>query len=298
MLLGQSRGLPWWGAVLLAFGFAVVGKLVDLQLGFTADKLFQGAYFVGCVGAICLVRRRDLFAPMVQPPLILAITVPGVTLLAGPPTSGSLRNQILTLGTPLINGFPTMAITTVVTIAVGVFRIYSQRKPPQANQRKGPAPKAGAARTGAAKARPAGAAKPASGTAATAAKTGQAKRKPAGGAPQATRTARGGQAPKRESASGRPANDPAARSRPSQRGAAQERPAEQPPAAGRPARGRQRRSEAPRASTSRANDAANKARERARQIREDSTRAGDQPQRRRRMPTEDPEARRRRRQGE
>jgi hypothetical protein len=301
MLLGQSRGLPWWGAVLLAFGFAVVGKLVDLQLGFTADKLFQGAYFIGCVGAICLVRRRNLFAPMVQPPLILAITVPGVTLLFGTPGGGSLRNQILTLGTPLINGFPTMAITTVITIAVGVFRIYSQRKPASAGKR---APiKAGQAKPAAGKASPTS----------TAAKRGTESARsrgttPRGDAARAGKPAQDGTPGRREPSAGQPAKgrtakDQAGRSRTAApRGSASARQAEQPAdrraSQGRPRRGDASRNEAAGGTTSRANAAANKARERARQIREDGPGAGEVPQRRRRAPAEDPEARRRRRQAD
>ncbi|MGH3435124.1 MAG: DUF6542 domain-containing protein [Sciscionella sp.] len=136
-LFGNARGLPWWGSIVLAFGLAVVGAFVDLKTQNTLGRVFQGAYFVGCVGAICLVRRRSLFGPMVQPPLILGITVPLVVLLGGPALTGGLKTKVLAVSAPLINGFPTMAITTVITVGVGVARIYLQRKPGTEKRAKG-----------------------------------------------------------------------------------------------------------------------------------------------------------------
>jgi hypothetical protein len=92
--------------------------------------VFQACYFLGCLIAIAAVERRGLFAPTVQPPLILAVTVPGVILLAGgAPASGGLTAKALAVGTPLINGFPTMALTTGVTLAVGLLRLLTQRAP-------------------------------------------------------------------------------------------------------------------------------------------------------------------------
>ncbi|MGH3990185.1 MAG: DUF6542 domain-containing protein, partial [Pseudonocardiaceae bacterium] len=73
---------------------------------------------------------KGLFGPLVQPPLILAVAVPGVVLAIGSlPTGGGVVAAALTVGTPLINGFPTMAITTGVVLAIGVFRLVTQRRP-------------------------------------------------------------------------------------------------------------------------------------------------------------------------
>jgi hypothetical protein len=35
----------------------------------------------------------------------------------------------LAVGTPLINGFPAMAITTGCTLAIGILRLVTQRRP-------------------------------------------------------------------------------------------------------------------------------------------------------------------------
>jgi hypothetical protein len=129
-IVGARPGLPWWGAVLLAFGLALVGAIVDIQIGGSLGILFKGCYFVGSVGAVCAVQRRSLFGPMVQPPLALAVVVPGVVLTGSgvPPGSDTLA-KALAIATPLINGFPTMAVTTAIALVVGIVRYYRERDP-------------------------------------------------------------------------------------------------------------------------------------------------------------------------
>ena len=128
--LSTVRGVPWWAAVLLALAFTGLGVFVDLERINRLGLIFQGCYFAGCVLAVIWVQRRGLFGPMVQPPLILALAVPGVVLAASGGTSGDgLTAKALAVGTPLINGFPTMAITTGITVLIGLIRILRQRAP-------------------------------------------------------------------------------------------------------------------------------------------------------------------------
>lgn len=129
-IVTDRRGLPWWAAVLFAFGLTALAAVVDMQLQDKLGLLFKGCYFVGSVVGICAVQRKSLFGPMVQPPLILGITVPVVVLFAsGLPESSDTLATALAIGTPLINGFPTMAITTAVTVLIGVARFYRERDP-------------------------------------------------------------------------------------------------------------------------------------------------------------------------
>ncbi|AXB45091.1 DUF6542 domain-containing protein [Amycolatopsis albispora] len=141
-VVGTRRGLPWWGAVLLGFGLAAVGAVASLQITDNLELIFQGAYFVGAVGAVAAVQRRSLFGPMVQPPLILAVTVPAALLFSGTPAGGDTFSTALAIATPLINGFPTMAITTGAALALGFFRIYRERDPdpPMKPMKKDPRP--------------------------------------------------------------------------------------------------------------------------------------------------------------
>lgn len=135
-IVGSGRGLRWWGAIALALGLAAVGAAIDMQVQDKLGLLFKGCYFVGCVGAACAVRRGSLFTPMVQPPLVLAVTVPGVVLFgSGLPDDSDTLARILAVGNPLINGFPTMAVTTAVTLAIGIFRVIRERDPEAAGKR-------------------------------------------------------------------------------------------------------------------------------------------------------------------
>ncbi len=136
-IIGQFRGLPWWGAVLLAFGPTAIAAFVDMQRQETLGRLYQIAFVLCCVAAVCLVRRRSLFGPIVQPPLVFAITAIGAVAFLGPPASGGLKGLALSVALPLTSNFPTMGITTAVVVAIGVFRLWWQRDPdPEVRQNR------------------------------------------------------------------------------------------------------------------------------------------------------------------
>lgn len=147
-IFGESRGLPWWGAILLALLVSALGAAVDLKLNDKTTLLFQATYFIACVAAVCWVGRRNLFGPMVQPPLILAAVLIGLELMEnGLPKNLELKEFLLSYGIPVINGFPTMAITTGVTLAVGLFRLFWQRDPDGADAADDDGPLVPAAKT-------------------------------------------------------------------------------------------------------------------------------------------------------
>lgn len=130
-IFGKSRGLPWWGAVLIAFGLAAIAAAFDMQRQDSLGRVYQGAYIVGCVAAICLVRRNSLFGPMVQPPLVFALTAVAAVVTLAPDTGagGGIKSLIFSVALPLTSNFPTMAGTTAATVAIGVFRMYRERDP-------------------------------------------------------------------------------------------------------------------------------------------------------------------------
>lgn len=120
-------GLPPVAAIALGAGGTVLGVLIDILRIGTVGGVFTAFYFMGCVLAVAWVRRRNLFGPMVQPPLLLAVAVPAVVLLAAPPRPGSgITEQLIAVGAPLVNAFPTMATTTAVVLAGGALRILLQ----------------------------------------------------------------------------------------------------------------------------------------------------------------------------
>lgn len=133
LVFGARRGLPWWGAVLLALLTAIAGAVLSTQVTDGLGLPFQLIYVAGALAAVAAVRRRNLFGPMVQPPLVMAITVPLVVLTGTSlPESNDTLADVLAISTPLINNFPVMAIATALTIALGVFRIYRERDPDRA----------------------------------------------------------------------------------------------------------------------------------------------------------------------
>jgi hypothetical protein len=122
------QGMRWWAVLLLALVLTAGGVAADVLRTGSLGGIFLAAYPGGCVLAILLVQRRDLFVPMVQPPLLLAVSVPVAVAATGSlPASGGLVSTALAVGAPLINGFPAMAVTTVVCVLVGVIRIRLQR---------------------------------------------------------------------------------------------------------------------------------------------------------------------------
>jgi hypothetical protein len=136
-LLNHTRGWPWWGAVLLGFGLTAFGGILNSQLAEDLGMIFYSSYFVGCVAGICLVRRGSLFGPMVLPPLAMGLVVPLIVLgFTNAANAGGLRNQLLLIGTPLINGFPAMALTTAVTAGIGLLRIFVLQQDPNAPERR------------------------------------------------------------------------------------------------------------------------------------------------------------------
>jgi hypothetical protein len=139
-IFGQFRGLPWWAAILLAFGVTAIAAFVDMQRQDSLSRIYQGGFALSCVVAVCLVRRRNLFGPIVQPPLVFAVTAIGAIALLGPKSSsGGLKGFLLSVALPLTSNFPTMGITTAVVVAIGVYRLWRERDPAPAVRTSKPA---------------------------------------------------------------------------------------------------------------------------------------------------------------
>lgn len=134
-ILGQSQGLPWWSAILLAIAVTAVGAAADAQFSDKPPTLItQAAYFVGCVVAVCWVRRRNLFGPTVQPPLVLALVLLGAEIAKnGMPEKLGMKEIFFDYGVPVINNFPVMALTTGVTLVIGIVRVVRERDPDRAD---------------------------------------------------------------------------------------------------------------------------------------------------------------------
>ena len=130
-LIGPVLGIPPLVAVALAVALTAIGVVVDLFRVGTVATIFQIAYGVGCVLAVAWVRRRSIFLPAIQPPLLLAVVVPVLAVLVGAPSStAGVTEHLLLAGAPLINAFPAMAVTTVLVLLLAGFRLLRQRTGP------------------------------------------------------------------------------------------------------------------------------------------------------------------------
>lgn len=132
-VLISVRGVPSWGAVLIAVIFAVGGIALDGALSGVLGWGFKACFLVGAVLAVLAVRRGSIFTAMVQPPLLLALAV-----LLG---SRYLNGQGLIFNAfDVVKAFPTMAVCTGVVLLLGLVRIIAQpirrgRSAPIADQR-------------------------------------------------------------------------------------------------------------------------------------------------------------------
>ncbi len=127
-LMATVLGVHPAAAVGVAAALTGVGVAVDLLRTGTLSTAFTVCYLTGCVLATAWVRRSGMFWPMVAPPLLMAIAVPVVVLAAGTPRPGEgIAGRLLVFGAPLVNGFPMMAWTTGLVVALGVFRLVTQR---------------------------------------------------------------------------------------------------------------------------------------------------------------------------
>lgn len=121
----SMRGLPAWTAVLLAVAVSLTGVALD-SLGGDLGTGFTVAFFLGCLLSVLAVSRRALFVAAVQPPIIMAVLVPLVHVIAGMGAGAELfsRSQILSIALPLATRFPLMIATTIVVVAVALIRAF------------------------------------------------------------------------------------------------------------------------------------------------------------------------------
>ncbi len=122
-VITTTRGVPWWGAVLIGLVPTLIGMGVDLGTGSASDAAVGWttgiAAVLGCVVATLAVRRRSIFTPMVQPPLIIAASVVICFAIFS-------SSSILTLSVFLVDSFPAMLTATGASLILGMVRYIAQ----------------------------------------------------------------------------------------------------------------------------------------------------------------------------
>ncbi|NDK87975.1 hypothetical protein GYA93_00030 [Gordonia desulfuricans] len=125
-VLPSVRGVPWWGAILIATVITAIGAIIDTSANSTIGGAFNFCQLVGCVLAALAVRRRALFTAAAQPPLI-SFVIALIALYASADQASELKSLILKVLLPIAGNFPWMAITFLVTLVVVVGRWYLTR---------------------------------------------------------------------------------------------------------------------------------------------------------------------------
>ncbi|MGW1676530.1 DUF6542 domain-containing protein [Saccharopolyspora sp. NPDC002376] len=127
----RSAGVPLWVAVLLAAVPTAIGTVLDILIWSQPGILFKACFFVGSVLGVLLVKRRNVFGPMVQPPLILVIVMPLLVLITGSGSAAGsgFTGKALSIARPLISSFPIMAGATIVALGIGLVRMFVTEKP-------------------------------------------------------------------------------------------------------------------------------------------------------------------------
>ncbi len=118
-------GVPSWGAVLIAVTFTAIGFAFDAGSGGKELSLaFAAAYAIGCVAAVVAVRQTGVFTAVIQPPLLLFVSVPGAYFLFHGGTIDGLKDVLINCGYPLIERFPLMFFTSSIVLLIGLLRWY------------------------------------------------------------------------------------------------------------------------------------------------------------------------------
>lgn len=115
-------GIPGWAAVVLLLVF--VGLSWALSWGEEIlGRPFTILFFLGAVFAVLLVRRKNVFTTVVQPPLVALVTIPLFQYLnTGGFGSEIGRTEILTILVPLAKRFPLLLATCLVVLAIALVR--------------------------------------------------------------------------------------------------------------------------------------------------------------------------------
>ncbi len=124
-ILPSIAGLPWWSAVAVAVVATAIGVAFDAGSG---DKeltiVFSALYAMGCIAAVLMVQQSAVFTTVVQPPLILFVSVPGAYWMLRGGGFPGLKAIVINCGYPLIERFPLMLFTAAAVLLIGMVRWY------------------------------------------------------------------------------------------------------------------------------------------------------------------------------
>ena len=122
----KERGLPWWAALALLIGIAVLGGLVD-TIGTTAARGgFNIGIVVASVVAIVVVRRSHMFPIVIAPPIVYTLAAVFQLYLR---SSGLHDKKVIydAASNYLVYGFPAIAGATAAVLIIAGFRLITRK---------------------------------------------------------------------------------------------------------------------------------------------------------------------------
>ena len=117
-------GVPWWGAVMIVVTATAIGFAFDAGGGKELTHVFAALYIIGCIVAVLMVRQSGIFTAVVQPPMILFVSVPGAYFLFHGAKITGIKDVVINCAYPLIERFPLMLFTSGVVLLIGLIRWF------------------------------------------------------------------------------------------------------------------------------------------------------------------------------
>src|ERR1700739_4373219 len=122
-------GVPWWGAVMIAVTATAIGFAFDAAGGGDLTHVFAALYMIGCIAAVLMVSQSGIFTAVVQPPMILFVSVPGAYFLFHGGKLAGFKDIVINCVYPLIERFPLMVLTSGGVLLIGLLRWFVGSRP-------------------------------------------------------------------------------------------------------------------------------------------------------------------------
>lgn len=114
------RGVPSWGAIVIAVVVGAVGMVLGHSDGqYTVGWVFGIVFVAGIALATLAVRRGSLFTAVVQAPIVVTLLVFFTFRLFG--GQGTIFSA-----SKIVTSFPTMAVATGVALLLALVRVIAQ----------------------------------------------------------------------------------------------------------------------------------------------------------------------------
>lgn len=126
----HERGLAWWWALAVLVAVTLAGALVDSLVSTANQNAFNIAIVVGSIAGVLLVKRSQIFAIVVSPPIVYALAALLQLYLKkslSQDKHGALNAVINAVQNYLVYGFPALATATAAVLIIAGIRLVARR---------------------------------------------------------------------------------------------------------------------------------------------------------------------------